>query len=108
MGNSLQNSWTILLDSLDTMHSVLVDSLTVVIDNDVSETRMRLIFFFFSSLVSFCAYVCLFSFVNQLALAYGKDEIQVLLSSLNAIFSTSQYLSDSVVLSLLKELNKRY
>lgn len=79
MGNSLQNSWSILLDSLDTMHSVLVDPQTVVIDNDVSESP----------------------------LAYGKDEIQVLVSSLNAIFSTSQYLSDSVVLSLLKELNKR-
>ena len=48
------------------------------------------------------------SFLTIEALAYGKDEIQVLVSSLNAIFTTSQYLSDSVVLSLLNDLNARY
>lgn len=78
MANSLRDSWSIVLDTLDVLWTLLNDPLTVVVNDESSE----------------------------IGIPTGKDEVQVLTSALTSLFSTSQYLEDDGVKILLKQLEK--
>eukprot|EP01127_Copromyxa_protea_P021534 TRINITY_DN7426_c0_g1_i1.p1 TRINITY_DN7426_c0_g1~~TRINITY_DN7426_c0_g1_i1.p1 ORF type:complete len:1518 (+),score=255.28 TRINITY_DN7426_c0_g1_i1:646-4554(+) len=79
LGNNLSESWAIVLDTLDVIHTTLVDTSSVVVDNDLSDTPV----------------------------SSSKDELQVLDSAMTSIFSTSMYFDDTGIVFLLKELEKQ-